>query len=192
MVSQTDQQLVTEFLEGNNRAFRLLTERYQQKVFTICIGFTHDKDEANDVSQETFIEVFRSLPKFRGQSSFSTWLYRIAVTKSMKFVQRDRFKKFKLSLDSLADPIGYEQSDKGNFADDRINRQETKKMLKKALSSLPKKQRIAFVLNKYKELTNTEISEIMTLPLATVDTLIHRARKNMKQYIIKYGGNYGM
>ena len=192
MVSQTDQQLVTEFLGGNNRAFRLLTERYQQKVFTICIGFTHDKDEANDVSQETFIEVFRSLPKFRGQSSFSTWLYRIAVTKSMKFVQRDRFKKFKLSLDSLADPIGYEQSDKGNFADDRINRQETKKMLKKALSSLPKKQRIAFVLNKYKELTNTEISEIMTLPLATVDTLIHRARKNMKQYIIKYGRNYGM
>ncbi|MBI9061174.1 MAG: sigma-70 family RNA polymerase sigma factor [Marinilabiliaceae bacterium] len=192
MVSQTDQQLVTEFLEGNNHAFRLLTERYQQKVFTICIGFTHDKDEANDVSQETFIEVFRSLPKFRGQSSFSTWLYRIAVTKSMKFVQRDRFKKFKLSLDSLADTIGYEQSDTGNLADDRINRQETKKMLKKALSSLPKKQRIAFVLNKYKELTNTEISEIMTLPVATVDTLIHRARKNMKHYIIKYGGNYGM
>lgn len=192
MVSQTDQQLVTQFFEGNNNAFRLLTERYQQKVFTICIGFTHDKDEANDVSQEVFIEVFRSLPKFRGQSSFSTWLYRIAVTKSMKFVQRDRFKKFKVSLDILTDHDAYEQPNKDNYTDDRINRQETKKMLKKALSSLPKKQRIAFVLNKYKELTNTEISEIMSLPLATVDTLIHRARKNMKQYIIKYGRNYGM
>jgi len=192
MVSQTDQQLVTQFLEGNTKAFRHLTERYQQKVFTICMGFTHDKDEANDVSQEIFIEVFRSLPKFRGQSSFSTWLYRIAVSKSMKFVQRDRFRKFKMSLDILSDHTSFEQSDKGNLTDDRINRQETKKMLKKALAALPKKQRIAFILNKYKELTNKEISEIMILPTASVDTLIYRARKNMKQYLIKYGENYGM
>ena len=192
MASQTDQSLVNQYLEGDNNAFRLLAERYQQKVFIVCMGFTHDRDEANDVSQEVFIEVFRSLPKFRGQSSFSTWLYRIAVTKSMKFIQRDRFKKFKISLDFLTDHDGFEQTATGYSTDDRINRQETKKMLKKALSSLPKKQRIAFVLNKYKELTNKEIAEIMTLPLASVDTLIHRARKNLKQYIIKNGERYGM
>lgn len=192
MASQTDQTLISQFLEGNNNAFRLLTERYQQKVFTICMGFTHDSDEAHDVSQEVFIEVFRSLPKFRGQSSFSTWLHRIAVTKAMKFVQRDRFKKFKISLDFMSNNDGFNNSTIGDSTDDRINRQETKKMLKKALASLPKKQRIAFVLNKYREMTNKEVADIMELPLASVDTLIHRARKNLKAYIIKNGGRYGL
>ncbi len=189
MVPLTDQLLVTHFLEGNKNAFRLLTERYQQKVFTICMGFTHDPDDASDVSQEVFIEVFRSLPKFRGQSTFSTWLYRITVTKSLKHIQRERFNKFKISLDFMQEKENWNLATSNHSTDENIIRLERKKLLKKAISSLAKKQRVAFVLSKYKELTNKEISEIMVIPIATVDTLIYRARSNMKKYIIKHSRN---
>lgn len=174
---------IKAILEGDQRAFRDLVDDYKLIIVNTCYGFVHDKEEAEDLAQEVFIQVYESLDKFRGECKLSTWLYRIAVNKAINYKKsvRYRMKKIRLEGDtSISLPSADEP------AQERIEKEEIITHLHRAIGNLPERQRIALVLNKYEERSYKEVADIMGISLASVESLLFRA----KTYLEKYFSNY--
>lgn len=188
----TDQELIADIItQKSQKAFEELVNRYQSQVIKICLGFVSTTADAEDLTQEVFIEVFQSLNSFRGEAKLSTWLYRIAVNKSLNLVRKQKRDRIFRSIDSFFSTKGeysepLEIIDKGGVsADGNIDRRENKAMLKEAINSLPDNQRIAFILSKYQELSYKEISEVMSVTISSVESLLFRAKANLQKYILK-------
>lgn len=185
----SDKELVEQIVNNNSqRAFEALVNRYQQKVINICLGFTSSIDEAKDISQEVFIEVYLSLPKFRQESAFSTWLYRIAVNKSINATRQSKknilvrlFTKDNANANELFIP-----ADEASIPDTKLTKREDYAALKNAIKSLPKNQHVAFTLNKYQELSYKEIAEVMEISLSAVESLIFRAKANLQKKLAEH------
>jgi len=188
---QSDRILIDKILEGDQLAFKELVEKYQTMVINTCIGFLHDKQDAEDIAQEVFIEVFASLRKFRKEAKLSTWMYRIAVNKSLNFL---RSKKRRQWIQNLEDVLGMNRQDQKQPIEMRnpaidLEMQEEAILLHNAINSLSENQRIAFTLNKYEDLPYSEISEIMEVSLSSVESLIHRAKMNLQQKLMYHYKN---
>ncbi|MBN1989851.1 MAG: sigma-70 family RNA polymerase sigma factor [Bacteroidales bacterium] len=185
----SDKELVEQIVNNDNqRAFETLVNRYQQKVINICMGFTASTDEAKDISQEVFIEVYLSLRKFRQESAFSTWLYRIAVNKSINATRQAKkkllvrlFTKDNANANELLIP-----ADAGAMPDAKMTKKEDYAALKQAIKSLPENQHIAFTLNKYQELSYKEIAEVMDISLSAVESLIFRAKISLQKKLAEH------
>lgn len=191
----TDRELINDILTQNSqRAFEELVNRYQSHVTRICLGFVSSTADAEDLTQEVFIEVYQSLNSFRGDAKLSTWLYRIAVNKSLNLVRKQKRDRFSRSIESFFSAKGdynepLEIIDKEDSrADSSIDRRENKAMLKKAISSLPENQRIAFILSKYKDLSYKEIAEVMSITVSSVESLLFRAKANLQKQLLKEFG----
>lgn len=184
-----DKELIEKLKNHDSNAFEHFVKEYQQMVFSTCIGFVHSEDDANDLSQEVFIEVYNSIHKFREESKISTWLYRIATNKSLNFIRSQKKSKLFKRMDNFFTENGnhdLEISDSNeDQADHLLINADEKLLLKNALNSLKENQRIAFVLNKYEELSYKEIAEVMNISLSSVESLIHRAKKSLQTYILK-------
>jgi len=177
-----DEILVIKALEKDSNAFKQLIKRYQEKVFHTCLGFVNNEDDANDLTQEIFIKVFKNLGKFQKKSKFSTWLYRISTNTAINHVRKTKNKHLFIQVDSeeVSNLIATsEKSDK-----ELINKEEQER-ISRILNKLPTNQRKAFVLSQYQELSNKEISEIMEISVKAVESLIYRARTNLKNIIFK-------
>jgi RNA polymerase sigma-70 factor (ECF subfamily) len=180
-----DDEIIKEILAGSKSNFSILVDRYQKMVFRVCIGFVHNKDDADDLTQEVFLRAFQSLSQFRGNSTFSTWLYRIAVNESLNKTRTSVFKILRNRLVSLTDQ-GSER-DFLNILPENSNpeklmiKQELSKRVNRALDMLPANQRTAIVLSKYDELSQKEIAEIMELSEGAVEALLQRAKKNLRK-----------
>lgn len=174
---------IKAILEGDQRAFKDLVDDYKVIVVNTCYAFVHDKEEAEDLAQEVFIQVYESLDKFRGECKLSTWLYRIAVNKAINYKKsvRYRMKRIRLEGDS-----SISIASKDDLAQEKIEKEEIISHLHQAIKNLPKRQRIALVLNKYEERPYKEVAEIMGISLASVESLLFRA----KSYLEKYFSNY--
>lgn len=175
---------------GNQNAFRVLVETFQDRVFNTCLGFLENREEAEDAAQETFIEVFRSIKEFRDEARLSTWVYRIAVTKSLLAIRRKKRKK-RFAVFYPHDKEGVclqdlsDQDDRNQpFA--RLENAERARVLYTAMNRLAESQRAAFTLHKIDGLSHEEIGEIMNSSLSSVESLIHRAKKNLKKYLYDY------
>lgn len=188
-----DEALIQEAISGSQAAFNQLIEKYQELVVNTCMGFLHQQSDAEDVAQEVFIEMYESLPKFRAESKLSTWLYRIAVNKSLNYLRGNKVRKVMQSIEAFF--TGRDDSDDAPMqieagadseATYHIENEERSKALKQAMSNLPKNQRIAFVLNKYDELPYKEIAEVMNTSLSSVESLIHRAKRNLQKDLIHF------
>jgi len=189
-MSITDQELVKLIQsESSSAAFNQLVDRYQLKVLRICKGFVSQVPDAEDITQDVFIEVLRSLRSFRGESQFSTWIYRIAVNKSINFINKKKRERIFLNIGGgfqQSNENVYNLSDEGQFAADKvIGISETRALLKRALNGLPENQRIAFILAKYQDLSYKEIAEIMGLSLSAVESLLFRAKSNLQKSILE-------
>lgn len=189
-MSLTDQELVKQIqFESNSTAFNQLVERYQLKVLRICKGFVGQMADAEDITQDVFIEVLRSITSFRGDSQFSTWIYRIAVNKSINFLNKKKRERIFQSIEGFFQKSNdnvYNLSDEGQFAaDKKIGISETRALLKRALNGLPENQRIAFILAKYQDLSYKEIAEVMGLSLSAVESLLFRAKSNLQKSILE-------
>ncbi len=189
-MSLTDQELVKQIqVEHSSTAFSQLVERYQLKVLRICKGFVSQMADAEDITQDVFIEVLRSIGSFRGESQFSTWIYRIAVNKSINFINKKKRERIFQSIEGFfhkGSEIVYNLSDEGQFAADKaLGINETRALLKRALNGLPENQRIAFVLAKYQDLSYKEIAEVMGLSLSAVESLLFRAKSNLQKSILE-------
>ncbi|MDD2278909.1 MAG: sigma-70 family RNA polymerase sigma factor [Bacteroidales bacterium] len=189
----TDSELIDNILNNNSqKAFEELVNRYQSLVTKTCLGFVSNYADAEDIAQDVFIEVFHSLKNFRSESKLSTWLYRIAVNKSLNFIRLKKRHSGLRSIESFFTTGNSNKSEsieiaspKSTDADWGIEQQEDKQMLKKAINSLPENQRIAFILSKYHDLSYKEIAEIMSITLSSVESLLFRAKQNLQKKLLK-------
>jgi len=181
----TDNEIINQIIKGNSNLFRLFIDRYQSMVFRTCMGFLHNKDDADDLTQEIFIQVYQSLPKFKGNSSISTWIYRIAINASLYKIRKtsksNLFQRFETLFGSEKNKeLLFPDTETENPENILIN-SEHRDWVQKALNSLPENQRTAIVLSKYDDLPQKEIAEIMNTTEGAVEALIQRAKANLRE-----------
>jgi RNA polymerase sigma-70 factor (ECF subfamily) len=188
-IDEQEQELLSQLRGKAPRAFKVLVERYRDHVLNICYRFIFNREDAEDIAQEVFIEIHRSIFTFRGEAKLSTWIYRIAVTRSIDFIRKIKRKKRMAQIKSL---MGIEAEVKNipapldNDPAKGLEQEERRRKLREAVDSLPENQRIAFTLSKYKGLGNKEIADIMGTSLASVESLVHRAKNNLKKKLYRY------
>ena len=188
-----DSELIGRLSNNDPLAFRILVEQYEDMVFRTSMGLLHDKEEAEDISQEVFIEVFKSIGYFRGESKLSTWLYRITINKSLNELKKVQRQK---TWGRLDDFIKGKKEDRREISiPDRSGEkagesEELAKILQHAIDEIPENQRIAFVLAKYDELSYKEIAEIMNTTISSVESLVHRAKSNLQRRLRKIHDTY--
>ena len=184
MENPRDEEIVEEVLGGKTYRFNDLMERYQQLVFRTCLGFVHSKEDAEDISQEVFLNVYQSLSRFRGQAAFSTWLYRIAINASLNHLRKQaRRQRYGLFFPVHRETSDSERqnhiaSEEGNPEQDMVKKEQYL-ALKKSLEKLPEKQKTAFVLSRYEEMSQREIARIMNTTEGAVESLLQRAKQNL-------------
>ena len=180
----TDHEVIAMILRGNPNKYRVLTEKYQTMVFRTCMGFVHSRDDADDLTQEIFIQAYQSLKSFKGEAAFSTWIYRIAVNASLNKVRKNLRNPILNRIDSLF-IVGkereitlpaYDTEDPESI----LISKEKSKWIQDGLDSLPENQRTAIVLSKYDDLPQKEIAEIMNTTEGAVEALIQRAKANLR------------
>ena len=174
---------------NKNIDFKSLVEDHQEKVRKTCFSLLNNREDAEDVSQEVFIQIYESLKHFREEAEISTWIYRIAVNKSLDFIRKKKRKKRFAQLTSL---FGFNEEkeeialpDSGDPQKDMENK-ERKQILDSALERLPENQKTAISLSKYEGFSNKEIAEIMDLSLSAVEALMHRAKKNLHKLLYDF------
>lgn len=174
-----EKEMIEAILKGDQKAFKLLVDTYQLMVVNTCYAFVHDRDEAEDIAQDVFVQVFESLGRFRFESKLSTWLYRIAVNRSINHCKSPRGRAIKIDIDSwkqqeVAQSVEMPQQQ-------ILEEQEQIELLHKAIDKLPENQRTALILNKYEELSYKEIADVMGVTLSSVESLIFRAKNNLEK-----------
>jgi RNA polymerase sigma-70 factor (ECF subfamily) len=174
---QDDAALVLASQEGDQDAFALLVQRHQRRVFNLVYRMLQQYEEANEVTQETFLAAWQGLPGFRGNALFSTWLYRIAYNCALKQIeQRKRDNALQVAI----------QADLTN-GDERVAAQlelrDRQKLVREYLSTLPTKYRIVLILRHLQGMSYEEMAEVLNLPIGTIKTHIFRARKLLKEHL---------
>ena len=185
---ESENDLIALLKEGNETAFRDLVEQHQVRVYNTCLGLIRNEAEADDISQEVFIEIYRSIGTFRGESKLSTWIYRIAVTKSLEYIRAKKRKKRFAILKSLVYTEDDSVMDIPDFAHPGVlaENRERAAILFQAIDHLPENQKVAFTLNKIEGLRYEEIAAIMGKSVSSVESLLHRARLKLQEYLYKY------
>lgn len=174
-----DIQVAQEIANGNQIVFEKFFEEYKLKVMNLCYGMVHNKDEAEDLVQDVFIEIFSSAKNFQGKSKLSTWLYRIAVNKTINHLRKNKIKKFFLNIDDNENCLINEER-----IDLTIEEREKITHLHKVIDNLPSKQKTAIILFVYDELPQKEVAEVMGCSVSAIEVLIFRAKQSIKKRMV--------
>jgi RNA polymerase sigma-70 factor, ECF subfamily len=184
-----DSELVHRLKNREDAAFRFLIDHYQALILNCCYKFIKNKEIAEEATQDVFIEVYRSIDSFRGESKFSTWLFRIAITKSLDYIKSMKRKKrlafFKTVFPGSAIEEQYQSVDSLNPLQ-QLENEDRLKVLYWAIDALPANQKVAFTLSKVEELSNTEIAEILQTSVSSVESLLFRAKANLRKKLFTY------
>ncbi len=170
--------------EHLNINFRDLVETHKKRVFNTCISFVQNTEDAEDISQEVFIEVYRSLHHFKQQANVSTWIYRIAVNKSLDFLRRKKSKKrFAFFSNLFHEETGEVLHEQADFEHPgiQLENKENSKYLFKVIDTLPENQKTAFILFTIEELSQKEIAEVMKISPKAAESLIQRAKVGLRK-----------
>jgi RNA polymerase sigma-70 factor (ECF subfamily) len=178
-----DVELVRKAKTGDGKAYDELTLMYKEVVFKIVHRMVHNRQEAEDLTQEAFIKAYNSITSFNEDYAFSTWLFKIATNNCIDF-----FRKRKLRTHSMDETIRYkddeiqqEYADPDPDVEREIIADEKTKMIRKAIEELPEKYRIVIKLRHQEEKSYEDISELLDLPLGTVKARIFRAREMLNK-----------
>jgi len=185
----TEETELIELLKKKDRAaFKDIVETWQNMVYNTALGILQNAEDAEDVTQETFVQVFESVSGFKGESKFSTWLYRITVSKAMDHVRKKKRKKRFAFIQSLYGRNDEPVIDPPDFFHPGVGMEnkENAAVLFKAVEQLPGNQKTAFVLNKVEGLSYIEIGNIMQITDSAVDALLQRAKANLKKILKEY------
>jgi RNA polymerase sigma-70 factor (ECF subfamily) len=185
-----DQRLVERVQGGDKRAFDVLVLKYQHKIVKLVMRYVRDQSEALDVTQEAFIKAYRAIPKFRGDSAFYTWLYRIAINSAKNHIVAKQRRPMEYDLD-LQESGGYEAHAqlRDNDSPERIaQREELRESLQTAIDTLPEELRVAIILREIDGMSYEEIAGAMDCPVGTVRSRIFRARDALDKAIRTYVG----
>lgn len=176
-------ELIERLKQGDEAAFKQIVESSQGLVYNTALGIVQNPEDAEDVAQEVFVQLYESIKGFKGESKLSTWLYRVTVSKAMDHLRKKKRKKrfaFVQSLFGMNDELVHDPPDFVHPGVTLDNKEKAKELFK-AINELPEKQKTAFTLNRIEGLSYQEISEIMKLSVASVESLLHRARKNLRK-----------
>ena len=174
----TDAQLVRRVQKGDKGAFDLLVLKYQHKIVNLVMRYVRDPDQAMDIAQEAFLKAYRALPRFRGDSAFYTWLYRIAVNTAKNHLAAQRRRPMDVELD-LQDSEQYDLHAKLKETDTPEGitlSQELNETVQRAIQALPDDLRTAIILREIDGMSYEEIAQTMECPVGTVRSRIFRAR----------------
>ena len=174
----TDKKLVKRVQKGDKGAFDLLVLKYQHKIVNLVMRYVRDPELALDITQEAFIKAYRALPRFRGDSAFYTWMYRIAVNTAKNHLAAQRRRPMDVELD-LQDPEQYDLHAKLKETDTPEGvtlSNELKETVERAIGALPEDLRTAIILRELEGMSYEEIAQTMECPVGTVRSRIFRAR----------------
>ncbi len=179
-MERSDRELVRESRRGNKDAFRELVERYQRKILSVAIGMVHNQDDALEITQEAFVKAFENLDRFKGESSFYTWLYRIVVNLGIDRRRRER----RHGTVALEDRPGGGEDLEAALPEQRLldpnqraKSSQIGERLRQAIDELTPDQKAVIVLREVEGLSYEEISQVMQCPKGTVMSRLHYARK---------------
>jgi RNA polymerase sigma-70 factor (ECF subfamily) len=188
-----EKELIRRSQAGDGEAFGVLVERYKSKVFSLVYGFTRDRTVADDLAQEVFIKAYYSLPKFKSESGFGTWLYRVAVNHVKDYLRKSKGRQKDISLEDAG-----EQALTAQNASPEEKRLEEgrRRIVQDALARLPEKYRVILTLRDIEGLSYDELSGVLKLSPGTVDSRLHRARRKLREKLTGrlagQGGDHGM
>jgi len=180
-----DKELILRLQRGDEWAFQLMVRRFRKKIFSIAFGITLDTEESQDIMQEVFLQVYRTIGDFRGDASLATWLQRITVNRSLNWKRRwaRRFKWLHVSTDSTDGlPAAEPESDLPS-PEIRVANAQTRQQIDKALKMLPEQARTIFVLRELEGLAYEEIADAIGIKLGTVRSRLFHARKRLKEIL---------
>jgi len=172
-MNDTNSELVERARGGDRQAFDKLVKENKDKMFALTLRMTGNREAALDLTQDTFLAAFRDISRFRGDSHFSSWLYRIAANKSLNYLKRKKILSFIPLVGSEAESVGYE-------IDDNLSSDELKKQVASAMETLPPKQKLVFNLRFYEQLPFGEIASILKKSESTVKTNYQKALEKLK------------
>jgi RNA polymerase sigma-70 factor, ECF subfamily len=190
----TELELIDGLIKQNKEAIQHLVNNYQKNVIKTAYYFVANMEDAEDLSQEVFLEILKSIGRYKKKSSLYTWIYRITVNKSLDHLRRQKRRNF-ISQMGIFLKVSHDEENRNNselaIIDTRNEDKEKRKILDNAVNSLFENQKIAFILNKYEDLAYKEIAVIMNLSLSSVESLIHRAKLNLQKKLVDYFSEYG-
>lgn len=188
-----EEDLIQSLQNGDESAYRSVMELYADMVYNTSLSIIQNTDDAQDITQDVFIEVFQSIKKFEQKSSLKTWIYRITVTKTLDEVKKNK----SIKRGSLFTRVFKNKEERTmpdiphfNHPGIELEQKEAASTLFMAIEKLPENQKVAFTLNKIEQLSYKEIAEIMKLSLSSVESLIFRARQNLQRSLEKYYTNH--
>lgn len=185
-----DAQLAESLQEGNERAFHLLLQRWNDPIFNFCLRLTGDADDAADCTQKTFIKVYQKIGSLKNTRVFSAWMYRIALNQCRDELKRkERFRLFRFNpvsqqpehSDEISDPI---DTDMDNNPEHSLQRSQLRLMIESALNRIPSEQREIVVMKEFQQLTFPEIAEILRLPENTVKSRLYYGLRALHKLLI--------
>jgi RNA polymerase sigma-70 factor (ECF subfamily) len=169
---EDDREAIEASQRGDREAFDRLVQRYQRDVYRLCYRYLNRHEDADDVAQEVFLRAYRAIGRFRGDSAFSTWLYRIAVNACLNFRAARKPPAVEVP-DALPDPTP--------GAESRVERDERSRRVREAVSRLPEKQRATVILKVYHDLTHEEVAGILGATVGTVKANLFHALGNLRK-----------
>jgi len=188
-LAREDVQLVEETLAGNPLSFQLLVERYQERIFALVRHYTKSAVEGEDIAQDTFLKAYRRLETFQRQSSFSTWLYRIAVNTALDFLKRTG----RSPVQSVEDPELTAAPVRGQAGsgvaiaspDAQLRKDEIARITHEVLGELPEIFRTVLVLREFEDMPYQQMAEVLGISIGTIESRLFRARARFKEAMIR-------
>ncbi|WP_229311624.1 RNA polymerase sigma factor [Larkinella rosea] len=183
-----ESELIAALKAGRESAFRMLVETYQDKVYHIALVIVQQPQEAEDIAQEVFIEVYQTVRQFREEARLTTWLYRITTSKALAHHRKRKAqKRFSIltSLFGLNNEVLHHPPD-FHHPGVSLEQNEEMKMLFKAIDKLADTQKVAFILHYIDEQSHREIAEVMEVSVSAVESLLHRAKQNLRKQLTPY------
>ncbi|MEL6987146.1 MAG: RNA polymerase sigma factor [Bacteroidota bacterium] len=175
-----DFNILSAIAKGEKSAFKEIYQLYADKVFNTAISYAQNKEDAEEITQEVFINIFKSAGKFKGKSKVSTWIYKITVNTSINFLNKRKRKAFMRSGELPGDSPDF------NHPGVLLEQKENAQTLFKVIDALPETQKTAFILSFIEDLPRQEVANIMSISLKAVESLLQRGKKNLRDNLEKH------
>jgi RNA polymerase sigma-70 factor (ECF subfamily) len=175
MTTDQEASIINQIIGGDTQAFSVLVDVYKDLVFTLAIRMLKNREEAEEVSQDTFIKIYKALPKFKGESKLSTWIYKVAYNTCLDQIKKNNRRYDEVAIDSFSE----NQIKTLDNALDALEEKEQQKIIQECLQQLASKDSFLLTLFYFEELSLEEISKVVNMEANTVKVNIHRARKRL-------------
>jgi RNA polymerase sigma-70 factor (ECF subfamily) len=180
---EEERQWIMDVLAGNKQAYAHIINKYKNPLYATILRMTRNPEDAQDLVQEALIKVYHQLSKYDGKGQFSSWLYRVAINHCMDEFRKKRYKMKQVEMDD-------DKLQNHNHPEVIFLKKEKNRQLEKLLQTLPEEERMILLLRYANELSYSEISGIVGLPISDIRNKLHRAKKKMRNTAQREGGYF--